>query len=151
MWEFPQAKLRRMVEEHSSSLAARIESDYPSPVPVPVSSPACAPPEAKIADAADVAAASPAPAHHELLKTLSTDADTVKTSDVPAVKVKNGGIQESRRSQSLNNTVTVDSNGEGNKVRILKRLDFFYPLMGAVSERRAQDQIGSSEMRQFGD
>ncbi|ERL93632.1 hypothetical protein D910_10920 [Dendroctonus ponderosae] len=108
-----QAKLRRMVEEHSSSLAARIESDYPSPAPVPFSSPACAAQEAKIADAADVPAPTLAPARRDLLKTLSTDADTAQTSGVPAVKLKNGGIQETRRSQSLN--ISVDSNDEVNK------------------------------------
>ncbi|CAG9856723.1 unnamed protein product [Phyllotreta striolata] len=39
-----QAKLRRMVEEHSSDLSARIESDYPA------ATPACAGPDAKMTD-----------------------------------------------------------------------------------------------------
>ncbi|KAK9891343.1 hypothetical protein WA026_014583 [Henosepilachna vigintioctopunctata] len=34
-----QAKLRRMVEEHSSNLTSRIDSDYPNTIPAPLSSP----------------------------------------------------------------------------------------------------------------
>ncbi|KAL3285426.1 hypothetical protein HHI36_019528 [Cryptolaemus montrouzieri] len=34
-----QAKLRRMVEEHSANLTSRIDSDYPNTIPAPLSSP----------------------------------------------------------------------------------------------------------------
>ncbi|XP_056635891.1 kazrin isoform X3 [Diorhabda sublineata] len=45
-----QAKLRRMVEEHSTDLTSRIESDYPNSSPAAVPSPACNAHEVKVTE-----------------------------------------------------------------------------------------------------
>ncbi|XP_066255561.1 kazrin isoform X1 [Euwallacea similis] len=124
-----QAKLRRMVEEHSSSLTARIESDYPSSTPVPFPSPACNAHELKLSDVA--APVSPSPvAQHDLLKssaqtTINRDEnkEPQTKSETDSCKLRNGDIRkedgfkannnssiESKRSRSLNNTSSLESN-----------------------------------------
>ncbi|XP_072379370.1 kazrin isoform X6 [Diabrotica undecimpunctata] len=50
-----QAKLRRMVEEHSTDLTSRIESDYPNSSPAAIPSPACTAHEAKVVESLPVA------------------------------------------------------------------------------------------------
>ncbi|XP_028135853.1 kazrin isoform X6 [Diabrotica virgifera virgifera] len=54
-----QAKLRRMVEEHSTDLTSRIESDYPNSSPAAIPSPACTAHEAKVVETLPVASISP--------------------------------------------------------------------------------------------
>ncbi|KAG5899795.1 hypothetical protein JTB14_006128 [Gonioctena quinquepunctata] len=79
-----QAKLRRMVEENSTDLTSRIESDYPNTNPAPLSSPVCLPPgETKLAEP-------PAPASNVVDVVIVKAAlnDEVKTNDCD-VDVKN--------------------------------------------------------------
>ncbi|XP_060519601.1 kazrin isoform X2 [Cylas formicarius] len=132
-----QAKLRRMVEEHSSNLPSRIESEYPSPSPAPVS--ACQP--AHLADAATIAAVA-ASSSSSLPVTqadcpkpqLSSDSnkETAKKSD-QVVHINNGdfkkedpastdrpSLNESRRSRSLGNGNSLESNDDGNKKDVQK-------------------------------
>ncbi|XP_050310354.1 kazrin isoform X2 [Anthonomus grandis grandis] len=107
-----QSKLRRMVEEHSSALAARIDPDYPTSAPTPLSNPSN---EHKFPEIAD-----------NLLQPVQLQKCEIKeiNSGGEEVKLKNGTSKsssiESRRSKSLNNTSSLDSNEEVSKKDIQK-------------------------------
>lgn len=129
------AKLRRMVEEHSSSLVSRIESDYPNSIPVPISNSACNAQELKISDAAASEATPPSSslpvAQNDLVKNaIGGDSGKETKKEQDDTKLRNGDIRkeefktnkpssiESRRSKSLNNTSSLDSNEEVSKVSL---------------------------------
>ncbi|CAG9768186.1 unnamed protein product [Ceutorhynchus assimilis] len=119
-----QAKLRRMVEEHSSSLASRIESDYPNSISI--STAACNSQGLKLSDDA-IPATTPSLSlsqNNDLKPILSEPEDNklLRNGDVKKddfISSKSNSI-ESRRSKSLNNTSSLDSSEEISKRDIQK-------------------------------
>lgn len=131
-----------MVEEHSTNLTTRIDSDYPNSIPAPISSSACHAQEPKHSDptivpssaitttttaAATATTATPTISQVDVINTkplLGTDDKTKPACDVDIKCANNDVINidnfksdrpnsiESRRSKSLCNTSSVDSSVE---------------------------------------
>ncbi|RZB38753.1 SAM 1, DUF3584 and/or AAA 27 domain containing protein, partial [Asbolus verrucosus] len=115
-----QAKLHRMVEEPSANLTARIDSDYPSSIPPPVSSPACPSQDLKltapssgslIGQVSDVNFVKPLLGAEEK-EPVACDLDVKCITEFKKDVYKSfrPNSVESRRSKSLCNTSSVDSN-----------------------------------------
>ncbi|XP_018567349.1 kazrin isoform X2 [Anoplophora glabripennis] len=120
-----QAKLRRMVEEHSANLTSRIDSDYPNSLPAPVPGPACLAQELKLSESAS-SSTTAGQADANFVKPLlgSEEADTnacdvdvkcVSDNKKDSYKSNRPNSIESRRSKSLCNTSSVDSNEDAKK------------------------------------
>ncbi|CAH1105563.1 unnamed protein product [Psylliodes chrysocephalus] len=109
-----QAKLRRMVEEHSTDLTCRIESDYPNSSPIAVPSPACTIHEAKVVETPP-ATSTACQIEVNLQQPTLGDEKVIIDCDVD-IKIndnkKNNKINsiEARRSKSLSIEIGEDSN-----------------------------------------
>lgn len=117
-----------MVEEHSSSLNSRIESDYPSSTPAPISSPAYHFQDLKLTDAVSAIAPSSVikngPTNDDN-KHIQTDQDKLRNGDIKkqdSLKTTSNPI-DAKRSKSLNNASSLDSNEEVCKVYVLKKFE----------------------------
>ncbi|XP_064211732.1 kazrin isoform X3 [Tribolium castaneum] len=117
-----QAKLRRMVEEHSANLTARIDSDYPSSIPPPVSNTACPSQELKLTDSSsgspigqvsDVNFVKPLLGAEEK-ENAACDLDVKCITELKKdiYKSSRPNSIESRRSKSLCNTSSVESSDD---------------------------------------
>ncbi|XP_063925804.1 kazrin isoform X3 [Zophobas morio] len=117
-----QAKLRRMVEEHSANLTARIDSDYPSSIPPPVSNSACPSQDLKLTDSSsgspigqvsDVNFVKPLLGAEEK-ETAACDLDVKCITELKkdVYKSSRPSSIESRRSKSLCNTSSVESSDD---------------------------------------
>lgn len=115
-----QAKLRRMVEEHSTDLTTRIDSEYPNSSSGPIPNPACLINEIKLAESASAASAScsvdiniirPSPGSGDEVKINNCDVD-IKLLDNKKnnYKTSRPNSIESRRSKSLSVEVDEDVN-----------------------------------------
>lgn len=107
-----QAKLRRMVEEHSTDLTARIDSDFPNNSLAPITNPACLINEIKLAESASAAAASSACVDINIVRPTPATGDEVKINncdvDIKSLDNKKNNFKssrptsiESRRNKSL--------------------------------------------------
>ncbi|XP_068904005.1 kazrin isoform X5 [Tenebrio molitor] len=115
-----QAKLRRMVEEHSANLTARIDSDYPSSIPPPVS--ACPSQDLKLTDsssgspigqASDVNFVKPLlGAEEKEPAACDLDVKCITELKKDVYKSSRPNSIESRRSKSLCNTSSVESSDD---------------------------------------
>ncbi|XP_049819963.1 kazrin isoform X2 [Aethina tumida] len=112
-----QAKLRRMVEEHSTNLTSRIDSDYPNSIPSPLPTPACVVQELKqqtdatIIGQVDVNFVKPPLAANTEPPACELD---VKCVNDPKKDAKQTST-ESKRTKPLCNANSVDSNEEAGK------------------------------------
>lgn len=116
-----------MVEEHSSSLNSRIESDYPSSTPAPISSPAYHFQDLKLSDAASAIAPSSVTQNgtiNEDDKHIPTDQDKLRNGDIKKVDLlkSTSNPTDAKKSKSLNNASSLDSNEEVCKVYVLKKV-----------------------------
>ncbi|KAJ8946080.1 hypothetical protein NQ314_008980 [Rhamnusium bicolor] len=118
-----------MVEEHSTNLTSRIDSDYPNSLPTPVPSPACLAQEIKLSEPTssttvgqlDVNFIKPLLGPEEA-ETNACDLDVKCVSDIKKDSYKSNRPSsiESRRSKSLCNTSSVDSSEDVNKKDVKK-------------------------------
>lgn len=112
-----------MVEEHSANLTARIDSDYPSSIPPPVSNTACPSQELKLADSSSGSPIGQVSSDVNFVKPLlgaeekeiaACDLDVKCISELKKdiYKSSRPNSIESRRSKSLCNTSSVESNDD---------------------------------------
>lgn len=125
-----QAKLRRMVEEHSTNLSSRIDPEYPSSVPA--LSPSCQKSELKLSADSNAAATandskldSTIPPEHANTeqKDASCDLDVKTAIDYKkdTFKTSRPNSVESKRSKSLGNAASVDSTEDSKNKKDVKK------------------------------
>ncbi|CAH0548071.1 unnamed protein product [Brassicogethes aeneus] len=107
-----QAKLRRMVEEHSTNLTSRIDSDYPGSIPTPAPCPA----PASSLQIQDPKPAADVPQLNQLDVSFVRPLLGANAED----KEKKESNLESKRSKSLSNANSLDCNEEAVKKDLKK-------------------------------